>query len=160
MDLSTCCDPNIGTVVLIRSAAGLQALAAVVDVVECVQGLDLVVDGSGRLVVPAQKRAGESLWIADPAPTCPQCGAARWWWTEHGHVVCARCVPPHPQWGFWEDVHTVLREVPASDARHAPLLALIGEADVAMEHDDWPAFLRIVMRLLKVYSYGTEARPA
>ena len=164
MNPVTCCDPSIGNVVLIRSAAGLQALAVVVDAAEREHGPDagtwwLVMDGSERLVVPAEKQVGEPVWIADQAPTCPRCGASRWWWTVGSNIVCAQCVPPQPQWWFWEDLHTVLREVPASHPLHASLLALLGEADEAMEHDDWPAFQRIVVRLLKVYSYGTEARP-
>ncbi len=165
MNPATCCDPSIGTVVLVRSAVGLQGLAVVADVAEREQGPDagewwLVMDGSGRLVVSAQKRAGESLWIADPAPSCPQCHASRWWWTVGSNIVCAQCVPPQPQWSLWQDVHAVLREVPVSDAQHAPLLALAREADVAMERDDWSAFLRIAVRLWRVFRHGSEARPA
>ena len=165
MNSITYCDPSIGNVVLIQSEAGLRTLAVVVEVVERAQGPDtgkwcLVMDNSASLVVPIQKRAGESPWIAHHNPTCPQRGASRWWWFQHGPIVCAQCVPPVSRWSLWQDIHEGLKDMSASDPQHAPLLALLSEADEAMEHDNWPLFQQIVVRLWRLVRHGSEARSA
>jgi hypothetical protein len=96
-----------------------------------------------------QDFCGSYRSILDLNPTCPTCGAGRWWWTEWpdlfaDEINCVTCFPPSRRWeAGLVQLAKAFDQVSENDPFHNRIRDALILADEAWSFDQWVRFLEV-----------------